>query len=180
MNRLESLQLYPVQYRKVFYFGAPTVCIFFTLAILISYFKLSFQEAQSYWYIPALIGGAFTWYVYHNVIFTEETQGSVQTKEGMEADTKTLKEELEKSNRSIKHIVKGLMGVFAVTILLRPPFFCEIGQITDLSAMCCLFAVGSYFRQVLHVYSRTPGVSKEEIEERFAERGLFQILAWAS
>jgi hypothetical protein len=46
--------------------------------------------------------------------------------------------------------------------------------------MCSFLAVGSYFRQVLHVYSRIPGISDEEIGERLAERGLFQLLGWAA
>lgn len=180
MNRLESLQLYPVQYRKIFYLAAPTVFIFFALAILVSCFGVSFQKAQDYWYIPALLGGAFSWYASQNIGFSQETEDKAPSKKDIEADPRALKQELEKANRSIKHTIKYLMGILGITILLRPPFFREIGQIADLFAMCSFLAMGSYFRQVLHVYSRIPGVPDEEIGERLGERGLFQLLGWAA
>lgn len=60
------------------------------------------------------------------------------------------------------------------------PFYREIGQVTDLIVMMCFFALGAYFRQVLHVYVRTPGVSKEEIREKYTERGIFQIFGWGA
>ncbi|MGH2611542.1 MAG: hypothetical protein ACRDFB_00665, partial [Rhabdochlamydiaceae bacterium] len=180
MNRLESLQLYPVQYRKIFYLGAPTVFIFFALAILVSCFGLSFQEAQDYWYIPGLVGGAFSWYAFHNVVVPNEDQDAAASKTDIEADPRILKEELEKANRFIPQIIKYLMGILGITVLLRPPFFREIGQVADLLAMSCFLAIGAYFRQVLHVYSRTPGVPDEEIGGRLAERSLFQFLGWAA
>ena len=119
MNRLESLQLYPVQYRKIFYLGAPTVFIFFAIAILVSCFGLSFQEAQDYWYIPGLIGGAFSWYAFHNVVAPNADQDTAESKTDIEADPRILKEELEKANRSIPQIIKYLMGILSPT----PPSF---------------------------------------------------------
>ncbi|HVW99956.1 MAG TPA: hypothetical protein VHA52_05935, partial [Candidatus Babeliaceae bacterium] len=155
MNRLECLQLYPVQYRKIFYLGAPIVFIFFALAILVNCLGFSFQQAQGYWHIPALIGGAFTWYASENIVFYQED--TVQKKKDIEADPHILRGELERANRSIKHITKCCIGILGITILLRPPFFREAGQMADLLAMCSFLAMGAYFRQVLHVYSRIPG-----------------------
>ncbi len=180
MNRLEAMQLYPVRYRRIFYLGAPAVFAFFAVAILVSCFGLSFQEAQDYWYIPSLMGGVFSWYAFHNVIAPNEGQDAVQSKTDIEVDSEALKEELEKANRSIPQIIKYLVGILSVTILLRPPFFRELGQVADLVAMSCFLAMGAYFRQVLHVYSRTPGVPDEEIGQRFAERSFFQFLGWAA
>lgn len=180
MNRLETLQLYPVRYRKLFYLGAPTIFIFFTLATLVSCFGLSFQQAQEYWHIPALVGGAFSWYACHNIIFCQANQAIVQDKNDIEADPEVLKEELEKAHRSIKHIVKYLAGTFFVVVILTPSFFREMGQLADLIGMCCFFAMGSYFRLILHIYSRISGVSDEEIGKRLAERTIFEFLGWAS
>ena len=179
MNRLETLLFYPIQYRKIFYLTAPTVFIFFTLAILVSHFGLSFQQAQDYWYIPALVGVTFSWYSSKNIVFYQKNQDTTQEKD-IEADPQILKGELEKANRSIKQTVICLMGIFGIAILLRPPFFLEIGQMADLFAMCSFLAMGSYFRQVLHVYSRIPGIPDEEIEEHLRERGLFQLLGWSA
>ena len=180
MNRLESLQLYRSQYRKIFYLVAPTIFIFFSIEILVSCFGFSFQEALDYFYTPGLIGGAFSWYAFHNIVIPNENQVTTQNKRDIEVDPRVLKEELEKSNRSIPQIIKYLMGILGVTIMLRPPFFREIGQVADLFAMTSFLAIESYFRQVLHIYARTPEVSDEEIGQRLAERSLFQFLGWAA
>jgi len=169
-----------VQHRKIFYLGATTIFIFYAVAVLISFFGFSFQKASDFWYIPALLGSSFTWCIYSKASSLEESQGSVQPKADIEADPALLKGELEKANRWLNHIVKGLAGVLVVTIVLRPPFYREIAQIADLLAMCGFFALGAYFRQVLHVYARTPGISEKEIRERFIQRGLFQVLGWAA
>lgn len=180
MNRLECLQTYPIQYRKIFYFAAPTVFIFFALSLLMGCFGFSFQEAQTYWYIPAFIGGAFTLYASQNILFSEEEQKMSRTKRDIEADPLLLKEELERSNRLIMPVIKGLVSVLALLLLLQSPFSRELAQVADLIALCCFLAAGAYFRQVLHIYVRTPGISNEETNERLAQRGLFQIYGWAT
>jgi len=178
MNRLESLQLYPVQHRRMFYLSAAGVFLFYTTAVLINFFDFSFQQASDFWYIPALLGVYCTWCIYSQPSSLEERQGP-SPKRDIEADPAFLKEELEKAKRWMSYIVMGLAGVLFITIGLRPPFYREISQITNLLAMSGVFAAGSYFRQVLHIYSRIPRISEEEIRKSLILRGFFQILGWA-
>lgn len=179
MNRLECLQHYPSRCRQIFYFAAPTIAIFFGMAILTNFFGIPFKEASTFWYIPGFIGGAFTFYMTQTRLDEEDVQ-KTKKKQDIEVDPDYLKGELEKSNEALKYLVGGLIGIFAITIILRPPFYREIGQVADLAVMCGFFFLSSYFREVLHVYSRTPGFSDEELGGYYANRSFFSLLGWLS
>lgn len=160
--------------------GTPAIFIFFFMAILINCFSFSFTDAQKYWHVPALVGIAFSLYTFTHVIFPDGKQNVSKNSPDIEANPHILKKELEKTNRAIPKIIKYLMGTVALGFLLRPSYLIKITQIADLFAMGCFLAMGAYFREVLHVYSRIPGISDNELEERFTERNLFQLFGWGA
>ncbi len=169
MNRSISLPTHPVLY-KAFYLAFPAVFIFFTLAILVSCFGFSFQEAQQYWPFPALIGGAFLLYV----SFVQGNRHSFQSQQNAEISPDILKQRLDKTYRSIRYGMMCYIG----TAVIRVPFSHELGQMADLLALCCFLAMGAYFREILCLYLRDTKVSNEEIKNRFIQKGAFLIAGW--
>lgn len=176
MNRLESLQYYPGKFRQFFFFGIPTVLILFTLAILFVFFGIPFKETVNFWYVPALLGGICTYFLTQRTSNTERKPNA----KDIEADPDFLKGELEKANTAIVYLVGAFIATFAFSAILRPLFYKQLGQIIDLCALLCFFLLGAYFREILHVYSRIPGVKEEDVNKRYPERSMFSFLGWLS
>lgn len=177
MNRLKSLQSYPVLYR-VFYLESPAVFVFFTFAILVSCFGFSLQEACNYWAVPALIGVAFMLYAFYHTVFVQENQNPIRSKQDIKTTPEVLKGKLDTTYRSIRYVIICYIGVLGGIALIRLPFSPELGQMADLLAVCCFFAMGSYFREILRVYLRITKVSDEEMKKSFAQGGAFPIIGW--
>ncbi|MGE0631407.1 MAG: hypothetical protein AB7O96_03295 [Pseudobdellovibrionaceae bacterium] len=176
MNRIECLEYSPKKFLRLFCLTAAPVFVFFVMATLKAIFNISFETAQSFYYIPALLGAGFTYFVFQNGLLEEDKDAT----EDIDVDPSHLKTRLEKCKHMMHQLIMGLIGLLAVVMFLRPPFYREIGQVVNIIGMAGFFGLGAYFRETLHVYSRVEGVPQKELDKRYAERNSFLIFGWLS
>jgi len=147
------------------------------MAILKALFNTSFEASQNFYYIPAILGVGFTYCAFQNGLFEEEDKSAIKD---IEVDSAPLKNRLDKCRHMMNQLIMGLIGLLAIVMLLRPPFYRKIGQVINVIGMAGFFSLGAYFRETLHVYSRIEGISKEEVGKRYGERSSFLIFGWLS